>query len=304
MARPRDLTRLVLVGLAHVDELDRVVGVELGDPLGGELVGVRRRGHSPNPSGRSEIPAVRDRSRAGGSWRVRSARWAPWRSRWRHAPSADPIAAPAEPRSPLRPQLPRGGQRIFPDFRVVAFYGAPQHRNLGILGIGSPDRAAARLRRQARRLPRAAAGRCCPASSCWPRSRSRRPGADGKYRARQPRRVIDRYLRAARRARAILILDVQPGRSDFMTEARRLEPWLRQPDVSLALDPEWNMGPRGVPGRSIGHVSAGMVNRVSAYLDRIVRRQRPAAEAAGGAQVHRLDDPARSAAFSSAGGWP
>jgi hypothetical protein len=98
-------------------------------------------------------------------------------------------------------------------------------------------------------------------------------GADGKYRGRQPRRVIDRYLRAARRARAILILDIQPGRSDFMTEARRLEPWLRQPDVSLALDPEWNMGPRGVPGRSIGHVSAGMVNRVSAYLDRLVRRR-------------------------------
>ena len=182
-------------------------------------------------------------------------------------------APAAAAQTPSLPQLPRGGRRIFPDFRVVAFAGAPQHRNLGILGIGSPDLAAARLRRQAR--PYRAGGRpILPAFELLGTIALAGRGADGKYRSRQPARIIDRYLRAARRARAILVLDVQPGRSDFMTEARRLERWLRLPDVSLALDPEWNMGRRGVPGRSIGHVSAGMVNRVSAYLDRIVRRGR------------------------------
>ena len=47
---------------------------------------------------------------------------------------------------------------------------------------------------------------------------------------------------------AILILDVQPGYADFMTEVRRLEPWLREPDVGLALDPEWHVSPPDVPG--------------------------------------------------------
>src|SRR6266540_5756448 len=47
-------------------------------------------------------------------------------------------------------QLPLGGRRIFPDFRVVAFYGAPQSHALGALGIGSPDHAARRLAREAR----------------------------------------------------------------------------------------------------------------------------------------------------------
>src|SRR6476660_8117229 len=54
--------------------------------------------------------------------------------------------APARPRPT---ELPRGGRTIFPRYRVVAFYGAPQSRELGALGIGSPDHAARRLAQQA-----------------------------------------------------------------------------------------------------------------------------------------------------------
>ena len=47
-------------------------------------------------------------------------------------------------------ELPRGGRRLLPDRRIVAFYGAPQSAELGELGIGSPASAARRLERQAR----------------------------------------------------------------------------------------------------------------------------------------------------------
>src|SRR5919201_3332243 len=57
--------------------------------------------------------------------------------------SADKVA------KPLVVNLPRGGRRIFPDFRVVAYYGAPQDHQLGALGIGTPAQAARRLLRQA-----------------------------------------------------------------------------------------------------------------------------------------------------------
>jgi hypothetical protein len=83
--------------------------------------------------------------------------------------------------------------------------------------------------------------------------------------------MIDRYLKAARRARALLILDVQPGRADFLKEVRRLRPWLEQPDVSLALDPEWRVNDGQVPGKVIGSVSAAEVNRVTRYVRGIVR---------------------------------
>ena len=46
----------------------------------------------------------------------------------------------------------------------------------------------------------------------------------------------------------------------------------KDPYVGLALDPEWRMGKRGVPGQQIGSVSAGEINRTSAWLRDLVRR--------------------------------
>ena len=62
------------------------------------------------------------------------------------------------------------------------------------------------------------------------------------------------------------MLDLQPGRADFLTVAKRWAWALKDPWVGLALDPEWRMGPRQVPGRVIGSVGAAEVNQVSAWL--------------------------------------
>jgi len=174
------------------------------------------------------------------------------------------------PRRPAPAQLPGGGRRIFPDHRVVAFYGAPQDDELGELGIGTPDAAARRLRRQARAYERKTRP-VLPAFELIAVIANGAPGPDGMYRTRQEPRVIRRYLRAARRAKALLMLDVQPGHADFMSEVRRLDRWLREPDVGLALDPEWHT-PGAVPGTQIGSVAAEDVNAVSRHVARIVRR--------------------------------
>jgi len=47
-------------------------------------------------------------------------------------------------------ELPRGGRTILPDYRVVAYYGAPQDDELGALGIGSPASAVKKLNAQAK----------------------------------------------------------------------------------------------------------------------------------------------------------
>jgi hypothetical protein len=84
--------------------------------------------------------------------------------------------------------------------------------------------------------------------------------------------VIRRYLRAARRIKALLLLDIQPGRDDFMSEARRLQKWLRRPDVGLALDPEWHVRAPDVPGKVIGTVPGRAVEDVADWLDRLTGR--------------------------------
>jgi hypothetical protein len=171
------------------------------------------------------------------------------------------------------PQLPRGGRTIFPRYRVVAYYGAPQDPQLGELGIGTPAHAARKLERQA--LPYRAGGRpLLPAFELISTVASGSPGADGLYRQQLPHSVIDRYLKAARAARALLILDIQPGHAAFMDEVRALRPYLEQPDVSLALDPEWKVPDGEVPGHVIGSTDAADVNAVSAYLGSIIRAGR------------------------------
>jgi hypothetical protein len=98
------------------------------------------------------------------------------------------------------------------------------------------------------------------------------PGDDGQYRSHASNGMIRRYLRAARSIGAILILDIQPGRAAFMPEAQRLERWLREPDVSLALDPEWHVGPTELPGQVIGSVDAAEVTAVGTWLDQLTQR--------------------------------
>jgi hypothetical protein len=171
------------------------------------------------------------------------------------------------------PQLPRGGRTIFPRFRVVAYYGAPQDAQLGELGIGTPAQAAAKLERRARKYRRG--GRpLLPAFELISTVASGSPEPTGLYSTRQSPAVIDRYLAAARKAHALLILDIQPGHAEFMDEVRALYPYLEYPDVGIALDPEWKVPADQVPGKVIGSTDSSVVNQVSAYLDGIVRSHR------------------------------
>jgi hypothetical protein len=186
-------------------------------------------------------------------------------------PSAE-ASKDSEPPAAKPAQLPLGGRQIFPRFRVVAFYGAPQSHDLGALGIGSPDQAVRRLAKQAR--PYAKKTRpVLLALELLADVANRDPGMDGLYRSRQPASVIRRYLAAARRGKALLVLDIQPGHADFLTETRHLDRWLREPDVGLALDPEWHT-PGAVPGTQIGSVQAEDVNAVARHVAAIVRKYR------------------------------
>jgi len=180
-------------------------------------------------------------------------------------------ARSAAPQKPVPPQEPRGGRTLLPRYRIVAYYGAPQDPGLGQLGIGTPADAVARLLYQAR--PYARSDRpVMPALELIATLVTAAPGSDDRYRYRQSDEVIDRYLAEARRARALLILDIQPGRSPFMDEVRAFAPYLRLPDVSLALDPEWSMHGKELPGKVIGSTDASVVNQAAAYLSSIVHR--------------------------------
>ena len=98
-------------------------------------------------------------------------------------------------------------------------------------------------------------------------------GADGKYRMRVLDSVVDEYLQAARDAKGILLLDIQPGQSDFLTEVQRFEKYLHEPDVGVALDPEWAMLPKQAPNKFYGQTSGDAINAVIQYVSGIVTKE-------------------------------
>jgi hypothetical protein len=189
------------------------------------------------------------------------------------------VPQPAQPEptvttpSPTAPavlsELPGGGRRVFADNRfLVAYYGTAGTGSLGVLGEAAPDRIFPRLVRAA--APFARSGRTVqPVFELIVTIARSGPTKTGMYSSGIRPAQVRRYLDAAHRLGALVVLDLQPGRADFLDVAKSWEWALRDPWVGLALDPEWRMGPHGVPGRRIGSVSAAEVNRVSAWLEQL-----------------------------------
>jgi hypothetical protein len=190
-------------------------------------------------------------------------------------PSSDPVAGSPAPPKPLESvpakkiqELPQGGTKLFPDYRVVAYYGTAGNAALGVLGEGSPDRVLPRLRSAARGF--AGHRRLQLAYELIATVAQAKPGKDGDYSQMIDEAAIARYVDQARRNKVLVILDLQPGRGSFLPQAKRMEKFLVQPHVGLALDPEWRMPPGKVPGRTIGRVGPAEVNEVSAYVSGLV----------------------------------
>ncbi len=195
--------------------------------------------------------------------------------------------APAASSARATVQLPFGGRTILPGRRIVAYYGAAQTPNMGVLGEAAPERIAPRLLKQAAAYDGYGAP-VTPAFELIATIAQQAPGPSGTYSMPTDAATVARYLRVVRAFHGLLILDIQPGRGSFLREARRYEAFLRQPDVELALDSEWSMGPAQVPAQVIGGTTGAVVNSVSAYLSSLVRRNRASAEAADRARIRAL----------------
>lgn len=175
---------------------------------------------------------------------------------------------------PVVPQheLPGGGHVLFPGRLLVAIYGHPGDGNLGVLGEQAVDAAVERARSVAAEYLGVRSEPVIPTFEIITTVASSEAGADGDYSLESTLDHIRPWVDAARVAGLYVVLDLQPGHADFLTQAMRYEELLAQPHVGLALDPEWRLAPGERHLRDIGQVSADEVNRVSAWLADLTRR--------------------------------
>lgn len=186
------------------------------------------------------------------------------------SPGPSGSASSARPKKRRRPELPRGGRELFPHYRLVGFCGLPGAAALSRLGTGDPGRRAAEAEKVAHSY---AAGReplpvlellaTVANSSAYP---------DGTYRSRTPAATIRRFHRVARERKALLLLNIQPGRAAVLDEVKALRDWLVHPDVGVALDPEWEMRSGEVPGDTYGHTDGHELTKVARYLSGLVEK--------------------------------
>jgi hypothetical protein len=190
-------------------------------------------------------------------------------------PSPSPAGAGAPSAEPRTNQstlatLPRGGREVFPRYRLVGYAGVTGASTLGRLGTGPLDQRVAEIERRAK--PYAAGREILPVVEVIATVVQGSPGRDGKYRVRLSDTQIAKYHKAARKHRAVMLLNLQPGRSEFITEAKAFQKWLKEPDVGVALDPEWAMDRGQRPGTVYGHTTGAELDEVSRYLAGLVKQ--------------------------------
>lgn len=185
--------------------------------------------------------------------------------------TAEPTTtAPAEPVI----ELPGGGRSFFPAHRLVALYGKPGVRGLGVLGEQDLPGTIARVQATAAEYQAVSDRPIMPTLDIIATVADTSPGPDGDYSRPTSVDELRPWIEAAAAAGVYVVLDLQPGRSTFMDQARVYEELLRYPNVGLGLDPEWRVGPGQVPGDTRGTVGAAEVNEVQEWLAGIVTQGR------------------------------
>ncbi|QTG79791.1 hypothetical protein [Arthrobacter crystallopoietes] len=168
-------------------------------------------------------------------------------------------------------ELPGGGMLAFPTRRMVALYGHPSGPALGALGEQDVEAAIARAKKLAGEYKNLSDEPVIPAFEIIATVATGSAGEDGDYSSATDIDLLRTWVDAAGEAGVYVVLDLQPGRTDFLTQAKAYEELLKEPHVGLALDPEWRLQDGERHMEQIGSVTAAEINEVSDWLARLTR---------------------------------
>ena len=163
---------------------------------------------------------------------------------------------------------------ILPSKRIVAYYGNPLSKRMGALGEFPKDEMLKRLKGEAAKWQAAdPATPVQPALHLIAVVAQGAPGKEGKYRMIMPDKIINQVYGWAIEAGAVMFIDIQTGHDDIRKVLPRFEWILKNPDVHLGIDPEFNLIKSGKkPGTKIGTYDAADINYASGFLKELVKK--------------------------------
>jgi hypothetical protein len=151
---------------------------------------------------------------------------------------------------------------------ILAFYGHPRSRNMGILGRYSKEELNEKLIALADEYQKAGGRNVLKAfyiifGTVW-------PGGDIGIIGEA---LLTEYIEFALENDMLVFVDHQIGKYTPQDSIKRMLPWLRYPNVHLALDPEWRTTK---PMEEIGTVTASEINQVQRIMeDYIIENEIP-----------------------------
>ena len=170
-------------------------------------------------------------------------------------------------------QLPGGGFHILPEDqqrRYVAYYGHPETDGLGVLGEQGPAETMEKMQGFVEEYG-ADDAQVVPTFEMIASVASAGPTDDGDYSYEWPIETFQAWVDFAGENDMYVVLDLQSGRDDFLSQAVQYEELLKLPYVGLALDPEWRLEDDQVHLEQIGSVGGAEVNQVIDWLGDLVR---------------------------------
>ena len=196
------------------------------------------------------------------------------------APQPQPLLQPLLA-TPLDQRFPRLVDALTPpgialeETLIVSYYGNPNSAQMGILGMADLETIAAQLKEQAEEYARLTdIPNVVPALHLVYAVAQPHPAIDDRYLYYVNDATVRRYAALAEELDMLLFLDLQIGRSSVEAELERVLPYLRYPQVHLALDPEFAVGPGQIPGAIFGSLHADEINRAQAMLQELVEAER------------------------------
>jgi hypothetical protein len=179
-----------------------------------------------------------------------------------------------ENRWPVNTPPPLPGS-ILPYNRVVAYYGNPTSRQMGVLGEYPRDEMLTRLDHEVQRWREADPSTpVIPALHLVAVVAQADAGPSGMYRVQMRDSAVAEVHHWIQARHGLFFVDVQVGLDQIQRLAPRFEWILRNPDVHFAVDPEFMMGHNGGrrPGTRIGSMPAADINWTIQFLAGIVER--------------------------------
>lgn len=163
---------------------------------------------------------------------------------------------------------------ILPQKRIVAYYGNPLSKRMGALGELPKDEMLKKLKSEVAKWEHADPSMPVqPALHLIAVVAQGDPGKSGKYRLIMSNDLINKVYGWAKEAGAILFIDIQTGHDDIRQLLPQFEWILKNPDVHLGIDPEFNLiSSKAKPGKKIGTYDAADINYASAYLQSLVQK--------------------------------